>query len=59
MSDEKYKVADAWSLDDANVKEFKEKMKKKLMEIQDGKCAYCGASIDLIKKTEFEIDHFL
>ena len=23
MSDEKYKVADAWSLDDANVKEFK------------------------------------
>lgn len=28
MSDEKYKVAGAWSLDDANVKEFKEKMKK-------------------------------
>ena len=25
----------------------------------NGKCAYCGASIDLIKKTEFEIDHFL
>mgnify|MGYP001075296572 CR=1 FL=1 len=28
MSDEKYKVADAWNLDDANVKEFKEKNQK-------------------------------
>lgn len=54
MSDEKYKVADAWSLDDANVKEFKEKMKKKLMEIQDGKCAYC--ELPLLSRNP-EIDH--
>lgn len=54
MSDEKYKVADAWSLDDANVKEFKDKMKKKLMEIQDGKCAYCELPL---QSRNPEIDH--
>ena len=34
-------------------------VRKVLLNMFNGKCAYCGASIDLIKKTEFEIDHFL
>jgi hypothetical protein fulcA4_13182 len=33
--------------------------KMKFLQAYNLKCAYCGASIDLIKKNEFEIDHFL
>lgn len=36
-----------------------QKFKSEFIKVYNGKCAYCGASIDLIKKTEFEIDHFL
>ena len=36
-----------------------EKYKLKFVQAYNGKCAYCGVSIDLIKKNEFEIDHFL
>ena len=36
-----------------------QKFKLEFIKAYNGKCAYCGASIDLIKKTEFEIDHFL
>lgn len=54
MSDEKYKVAGAWNLDDDNVKEFKEKIKNKLIEIQDGKCAYCELPL---QSRNPEIDH--
>lgn len=36
-----------------------EKYKSEFLQAYNGKCAYCGASIDLIKRTEFEIDHFL
>nr|WP_295257127.1 HNH endonuclease [uncultured Blautia sp.] len=35
------------------------KYKREFLKIYNGKCAYCGASIDLMQKTEFEIDHFL
>lgn len=56
MRDEKYKVAGAWNLDDINVKEFKEKMKKKLLEIQDGKCAYCELPL---QSRNPEIDHIV
>lgn len=54
MSDEKYKVASAWNLDDINVQEFKKKMKNKLMKIQDGRCAYCKLPL---KSRNPEIDH--
>ena len=33
--------------------------KRKFIEAYNGKCAYCGASNDLVKKREFEIDHFI
>lgn len=33
--------------------------KIKFMEAYNGKCAYCGASIEIIPKTTFEIDHFI
>mgnify|MGYP003077381369 CR=1 FL=1 len=36
-----------------------QKFKLEFIKAYNGKCAYCGASIDLIKKNEFEIDHFL
>lgn len=36
-----------------------EKYKMKFLQAYNGKCAYCGASVDLLKKNEFEIDHFL
>lgn len=36
-----------------------EKYKLEFIQAYNGKCAYCGVSIDLIKKNEFEIDHFL
>lgn len=54
MNDEKYKVAGAWDLNDAAVKEFKEKIKNKLMEIQDERCAYCELPL---KSRNPEIDH--
>lgn len=33
--------------------------KIRFMEAYNGKCAYCGASIEIIPKTAFEIDHFI
>lgn len=36
-----------------------EKYKLKFLEVYNGKCAYCGVSVDLMKKNDFEIDHFL
>lgn len=33
--------------------------KKEFMESYNCKCAYCGASIDLLPKEMFEIDHFI
>lgn len=36
-----------------------QKFKLEFIKIYNGKCAYCGVSSDLIKKSEFEIDHFL
>ena len=36
-----------------------QKFKLEFIKIYNGKCAYCGASADLVKKSEFEIDHFL
>ena len=32
--------------------------KKEFIKIYNGKCAYCGISIDVIGKEVFEIDHF-
>lgn len=37
----------------------KTKYKKEFMEAYNFKCAYCGASVDLISKPTFEIDHFI
>ena len=54
MNNEKYKAVDAWKIDDYNVREFKEKIKKKLFEIQDGKCAYCELPLQTRNP---EIDH--
>lgn len=36
-----------------------QKFKLEYIKAYNRKCAYCGASSDLIKKSEFEIDHFL
>lgn len=33
--------------------------KKKFMVAYNCKCAYCGTSVDLIRKDSFEIDHYL
>lgn len=33
--------------------------KHEFMEAYHFKCAYCGVSVDLISKAEFEIDHFV
>ena len=33
--------------------------KREFIKAYNSKCAYCGVSIDLIKMTEFEIDHFI
>lgn len=33
--------------------------KKQFMEAYNYKCAYCGASVDIIPKAMFEIDHFI
>ena len=55
----RYNIPGGWTRDEPCVSSFKDEIKGKLIANQNGKCAYCGASIDLIKKTEFEIDHFL
>mgnify|MGYP000060833833 CR=1 FL=1 len=41
-----------------NISDNSQKFKLEFIKAYNGKCAYCGASIDLIKRTEFEIDHF-
>ena len=33
--------------------------KLEFLQAYNGKCAYCGVSVDLLKKNEFQIDHFL
>lgn len=33
--------------------------KLKFIQAYNGKCAYCGVSVDLLQKNIFEIDHFL
>lgn len=33
--------------------------KLKFVRVYNGKCAYCGVSVDLLPKNVFEIDHFL
>lgn len=33
--------------------------KLKFLQAYNGKCGYCGVSVDLLQKNEFEIDHFL
>lgn len=36
-----------------------DKYKIKFIEAYNGKCAYCGVSIEVVGKRDFEIDHFL
>lgn len=36
-----------------------EKYKTMFIKAYNGKCSYCGASLDLIPKRMFEIDHFI
>lgn len=33
--------------------------KRKFMEIYNGKCAYCGVSLDIVPQRCFEIDHYI
>lgn len=33
--------------------------KSMFIQVYNGKCAYCGVSVDLLQKNIFEIDHFL
>ncbi len=33
--------------------------KAKFVEAYNGKCAYCGASLDIISWKQFEVDHFI
>ena len=36
-----------------------DEFKSKFIQAYNGKCAYCGVSVDLLQKNIFEIDHFL
>lgn len=33
--------------------------KLEFLKAYNGKCAYCGVSVDLLQRNEFEVDHFL
>lgn len=33
--------------------------KKEFIKVYNGKCSYCGVSLDLISKSSFQIDHFI
>lgn len=33
--------------------------KRKFMQIYNGKCAYCGVSLDIVPQRYFEVDHFI
>lgn len=66
INERKRKVENLVKVDHPNAQDMhtyisdnSEKYKLKFLEIYNGKCAYCGVSVDLIKKNEFEIDHFL
>lgn len=41
------------------LKKDDEPYKNAFMKAYNGKCAYCGVSVDLIPKDNFEIDHFI
>lgn len=41
------------------IRDNSEPFKKAFMQAYSFKCAYCGASIDLLPKEMFEIDHFI
>ena len=43
----------------AYISDNSENFKVEFLKAYNMKCAYCGVSVDLIKKNEFEIDHFL
>lgn len=33
--------------------------KRKFMQVYNGKCAYCGTSLDIVPQRYFEVDHFI
>ena len=33
--------------------------KRKFMQVYNGKCAYCGVSLDIVPQRYFEVDHFV
>ena len=35
------------------------KWKRKFMQVYNGKCAYCGVSLDIAPQRYFEVDHFI
>ena len=49
-----YNIPGGWDVNDPNITSFKEEIKGKLMENQDGKCAYCGLPLSTRNP---EIDH--
>lgn len=62
----KEKVADAVKRDHQRVKDLHEWIsknddiyKRAFIEAYNGKCAYCGVSIDIIPQKYFEIDHVI
>lgn len=66
ISEKKRLVRDQIKKDKPRVKDFHTYIsdndglyKKPFMNAYNGKCAYCGLSIDIIPKSYFEIDHFI
>ena len=51
---EKYNIPGGWTVDDADIKSFKEEIKTKLTANQNGKCADCGLPLACRNP---EIDH--
>lgn len=41
------------------IKDNKDVFKAEFIKAYNGKCAYCGVSIDIIPKEQFQIDHFV
>lgn len=66
LSDKKNEVKDAILAEHSNAKDMhryvsynKSHYKQQFVEAYNGKCAYCGVSVDIIPWKMFEIDHFI
>ena len=41
------------------ISDNKDNYKKEFIKVYNGKCSYCGVSLDLIAKSSFQVDHFI